>query len=129
MRRTSLAIMSAVLIFASAAAHGETQRTPRFTLAEESIIARNDMLSALLAVDPVGVRKIVDAIVASKQRSSSPKRKRGRTVDKPPSGDGAVVIDPARNPDLIVFQRASPEAAYDLFQLLKQVAGGSSGGR
>jgi hypothetical protein len=128
MRRACLAIASAVLILASAAAHGETQRAPRFTLAEEAIIARNDMLSALLAVDPVGVRKIVDAIVASKQRSSG-KPKRGRTVDKPPSGDGAVVIDPASNPDLIVFQRASPEAAYDLFQLLKQVTGGQSGGK
>jgi hypothetical protein len=128
MRRACLAIVSAVLIFASAAAHGETQRAPRFTLAEESIIARNDLLSALLAVDPVGVRKIVDALVASKQRPST-KNKRGRTVDKPPSGDGALVIDPARNPDLIVFQRASPEAAYDLFQLLKQVAGSSSGGK
>jgi hypothetical protein len=126
MRRACLSIATAVLMFASAAAHGETQRAPRFTLAEESIIARNDMLSALLAVDPMGVRKIVDALVASKQRPSS-KQKRGRTVDKPPSGDGVVVIDPARNPDLIVFQRASPEAAYDLFQLLKQVAGGQTG--
>jgi hypothetical protein len=128
MRRACLAIVSAVLICASAA-HGETQRAPRFTLAEESIIARNDMLSALLAVDPVGVRKIVDAIVASKQRPSSAKPKRGRAVEKPGSGDDAVVIDPARNPDLIVFQRASPEAAYDLFQLLKQVTGGQTGGK
>jgi len=126
MRRACVSIVTAVLIFASAAAHGETQRAPRFTLAEESIIARNDMLSALLAVDPVGVRKIVDAIVASK-RPSSAKPKRGRTVETPQSGDGVVVIDPARNPDLIVFQRASPEAAYDLFQLLKQVAGGQTG--
>jgi hypothetical protein len=127
MRRACLSIVSAALIFASAGAHGETQRAPRFTLAEESIIARNDMLSALLAVDPVGVRKIVDAIVASKQRPSSAKPKRGRTVEKPQSGDDAIVIDPARNPDLIVFQRASPEAAFDLFQLLKQVAGGQTG--
>ena len=129
MRRACLSIATAIFMFASAAAHGETQRAPRFTLAEESIIARNDMLSALLAVDPVGVRKIVDALVASKQRPSSAKHKRGRTVDKPPSGDGVVVIDPARNPDLIVFQRASPEAAYDLFQLLKQVTGGQTGGK
>ena len=129
MRRTCIVILSAAFILVSATAQGATQSAPRFTLAEEAIIARNELLSALLAVDPLGVRKIVDAIIAAKQRPSATARKRGRTVEKPPSGDGVAVIDPARNPDLVIFQRASPEAAYDLFQLLKLVAGSQSGGK
>jgi hypothetical protein len=95
------------------------QDAPRFTLAEETLIARNEALLALLPIDPHGVRKIVDAVVAAKEKpptASAPARDRQRDVN-------AVVIDPARNPDLEVFQRASPEAAYDLFQLLKRVGG------
>jgi hypothetical protein len=118
-----------VLLLVGAAAHGAVQGAPRFTLSEEAIIARNDLLSALLAVNPWGVRKIVDAIVAAKQRPSATARKRGRTVEKPASGDEVVIIDQARNPDLVIFQRTSPEAAFDLFQLLKQVAGSPSGGK
>ena len=70
------------------------------------------------------MRKIVDALNAAQARSApgeaAPRRDRQRDV-------GAVEIDPQRNPDLAYFQRASPEAAYDLFQLLKRVAGGKSG--
>ena len=74
-------------------------------------------LLALLPVDPQGVRKIVDAVVAAKGKPpTAPAPPRQRDVT-------AVVIDPVRNPDLEVFQRASPEAAYDLFQLLKKVGG------
>ena len=100
--------------------HGATawsQDAPRFTLEEETLIARNEALLELLPLDPQGVRKIVDAVVAAKGKPpAAPVPQRQRDVT-------AVVIDPVRNPDLEVFQRASPEAAYDLFQLLKRVGG------
>lgn len=116
LRTAVLAIVTSVFV------HGATawsQGAPRFTLAEETIIARNEALVALLPIDPWGVRRIVDALVAAKQSpptAPAPPRERQRDVN-------AVVIDPVRNPDLEVFQRASPEAAYDLFQLLKRVGG------
>ena len=119
MRRACLTILSAVLVMA-ATVHGGTQGAPRFTLAEEVVIARNDALNELLKVDPWSVRKIIDAMAAAKQRPSPP-RERQRDVGE--RRDGAVEIDPGRNPDLEIFQRASPEAAYDLFQLLKRVGG------
>jgi hypothetical protein len=99
------------------------QGGPRFSATEQIIIARNDALNQLLVVDPWAVRTIVDALVAGKHQApptASPTRKRQRDA-------GSVWIDPQRNPDLEVFQRASPEAAYDLFQLLKRAASGQPG--
>ena len=128
MRRTLHSAIVAAALVLSGAALGQPssneQGSPRFTLAEEIIIARNDALNELLAVDPWSVRKIMDAMLASKQGAPTkePAAKAERRRDA-----GAVVIDPQRNPDLEVFQRASPEAAYDLFQLLKRVASGQSG--
>jgi hypothetical protein len=100
---------------------------PRFTFAEEVIIARNDALVALLPVDPWGVRGILDALALAKQEPDAPKSapRLGKNRDirgggSPP--DGVVPPDAASNPDLnLLFQRSSPEAAYDLFQILKRV--------
>jgi hypothetical protein len=118
MRRAYLTLLSAALVMA-ATVQGAAQGAPRFTLAEEVIITRNDALNELLKIDPWSVRKIIDAMAAAKQ---TPPRERQRDVGE--RRDGAVEIDPGRNPDLEIFQRASPEAAYDLFQLLKRVGGG-----
>jgi hypothetical protein len=123
MRRVRCAILSAALAIAGTTVHGAAQETPRFTLAEERIIARNEALSALLASDPWGVRRIVDAMAAAKQPRGKVKGRK-RDMAEPRSGDGTVPFDPLRNPDLVIFQRASPEAAYDLFQLLKRVGNG-----
>lgn len=126
LRIVQSAILAAALVL-SAAAWGQPNNNmhgaPRFTLAEESIIARNDALAEMLAIDPAGVRKIVAAILVAKQQTakqSVPTRDRRRDA-------GAVHIDPLRNPDLDVLQRASPEAAHDLFQLIKRAAGGQTG--
>ena len=119
MRRLYLTVLSAALVFATTLP-GAAQGAPRFTLAEEVIISRNDALSELLKVDPSGVRKIIDAMAVAKQQPSPP---RERQRDAGERREDAVHIDPARNPDLDIFQRASPEAAYDLFQLLKRVGG------
>jgi hypothetical protein len=119
MRRACLTILSLVLA-SGAAIDGATQGAPRFTLAEEVVIARNDALSELHKIDPWSVRRIIDAMAAAKLQ---PPRERQRDMTE--RRDGAVEIDPGRNPDLDIFQRASPEAAYDLFQLLKRVRGQS----
>jgi hypothetical protein len=113
--------LSAMLAIAGAATQGAAQSAPRFTLEEEIIIARNDALNELFKTDAWSVRKIMDAMAAAKQRPSAWERQ--RDVGDPRTGDGTVQIDPLRNPDLEIFQRSSPEAAYDLFQLLKRVGG------
>jgi hypothetical protein len=100
---------------------------PRFTFAEEVIIARNDALVALLPVDPWGVRRILDALTSAKEQPDAPKPapragKHRDILGGESLPDGVVPPDAASNPDLILlFQRSSPEAAYDLFQILKRV--------
>ena len=89
---------------------------PQFTFADEVVIARNEALKTLLPVDPLGVRKLLDAIAHAKQQPP-PTTHRDVLEDR----SGRPRLDPLQNPDLnILFQRASPEAAYDLFQILKQ---------
>jgi hypothetical protein len=127
-RTTSFAILTVILLLSSAAAGSRPNKAaPQFTLAEEVIIARNDALSALLRIDPSGVRTVLDAIAAARRLAPSDKSAKGdgKTRDvfgDPRLRDGKFRIDPQQNPDLkILFQRASPEAAYDLFQILKRV--------
>lgn len=130
--RVAAAILCAGLMTLAEAAPA-AGASARFTLSEEVIIARNDALTALLPLDPDGVRKILDALEAARR---APGQERPGTPGMPgPSRDvlgGAVGetirIDPARNPDLNqLLQRASPEAAYDLFQILKRVGSGKAG--
>lgn len=124
-REARLSILVSLLVLSGVAwgqSGGGERGVPRFTLAEQIIIERNDALAALLPIDPSGVRKILDALAVAKERPpvmAAPPRWTRRDA-------GAVVVDPLRNPDLEVFQRASPEAAYDLFQILKRVGGGQS---
>ncbi|MGH6768876.1 MAG: hypothetical protein ACRECO_07635 [Xanthobacteraceae bacterium] len=124
--KACLAVISAVALLCGVAeAEPEPAKAPpRFTMAEEVIIARNDVLSALLRIDPRGVRTVLDAIAAAKKLPAD-KSGPGNTRDvfgDPKLRDGDFRVDPNKNPDLkILFQRASPEAAYDLFQILKRV--------
>ena len=124
MSRTLLGLMM-VLLFLGGRGMAESANPsggpPKFTLAEEIIIARNDALGELAKVDPWSVRKILDAITAARQKQpEAPAAERPRDVTGAPPRAPGVIIDSARNPDLEYFQRASPEAAYDLFQLLKR---------
>ena len=127
LRRTCFAIISAVALISSAADAQPNKSPPRFTLAEEVVIARNDVLNALQSIDPWGVRMVLDALAAAKQLppDETPGLGDGNTRDvfgDPRLRDGDFRLDPAQNPDLkVLFQRASPEAAYDLFQILKRV--------
>src|SRR5262249_53351050 len=98
-----------LLSFAATAQKSELQ----FTSAEETIIARNDALVRLRSSHPEIVRKVLDALASVK-----PRKRRDLRDPDPLRAD--LPFDPARNPDLVVYQRGSPEAAHDLFQLLKQ---------
>jgi hypothetical protein len=122
-RTLILAIVAAAVLLAAPPAMASDKAPPKFSFAEEVIIARNDALNELLPLNPWGVRKILDTLAAVKQQPAGPKTPRYRDVF---GTDGApkesLRLDPLKNPDLdILFQRASPEAAYDLFQILKQV--------
>ena len=113
-----LALIASLLVpFTFSIAHGQPTKPGKFTATEETIIARNDSLIGLRRSDPAGLRRILDALARAGIRGDAPApamlRPRGSTSDAP--------FDPAKNPDLVLFHRASPEAANDLFQLLKKV--------
>jgi hypothetical protein len=130
LRRCAIAVVTAAVILSAAAAAAQPDKAaPRFSFAEQVISARNDALEALLPLDPWGVRRILDALAAAKEqpaeRKPLPGPGRHRDVfGGHPLPEGMPAPDPARNPDLsLLFQRSSPEAAYDLFQILKRVGG------
>ena len=101
--RLCAAVLCAAWLLVQAAAAGTAiAAAPPFTATEMATIQRNEMLKQVLPADPWLVRQILDDIA-----------RQGREAFAPPDG-----IDPFRNPDL----RSSPEAAYDLFQLLKKAA-------
>jgi hypothetical protein len=118
-------MMVAMMLSAATAAAQSEPAAPRFSFAEQVIISRNDALDALVAVDPQGVRKLLDALAIAKQQpaeaKSAPTPGKHRDIG-PLLPEGFVLPDRERNPDLnLLFQRSSPEAAYDLFQILKRV--------
>lgn len=120
-------IRTAILLLACAMMLQPAIAAPRpFTIAEEAIIDRNEALRSVYETDPALVRRVLNAL---KSRGQS--KDKQRDVFGPgnpgsgrhdPTQPGAE-IDPATNPDLAIFQRGSPEAAHDLFQLLKKASG------
>ncbi len=102
--RISLAIAVAALL-ASAPAVADMRAnnaTPTFTAAEQEIIDRNASLKNALATDPWVVREFLDALATAEPEASPP----------------AKAGEP--DPDLKRYERASPEAAHDLLQIIKQ---------
>lgn len=98
---------------------------PVFSTAERAIIDRNRALAIALSVDPGVVRRILDEMAQPKPR---PEKKGAQKQRSMFDRKGEPPIDLSENPDIDVYlQRASPEAAYDLFQILKRV-GAASGG-
>lgn len=93
---------------------GRSEQPPTFTAAENEIISRNELLAKMVATDPWLVRRTLDRLEAGGKGGTASAT---RTVKAPPDG-----FDPTRNPDLADSDRNSPEAAYDLFQLIKQAA-------
>jgi hypothetical protein len=95
---------------------------PTFTVEEQAIIRRNAALVALADRDPWLVRQVLDAITAAARQSKNepgPDRAGRMALEREPAPE------PARNPDLEQFGRASPEAAHDLFQLIKKASAGT----
>ncbi len=119
MSMSSKILMALVLTFVIASdpafaevRHGEAP--PAFTAAEQVIIHRNAALLALVGRDPWLVRRVLDAIETTATSRSSVMVEGRENQRREPAPD------PARNPDLDQLGRASPEAAHDLFQLIKQ---------
>jgi hypothetical protein len=129
MQRDKLSCLAfAVIVVAAWSTNAWTQgQVLRFTAADEIIIARNEVMRDLRRTHPQDLRRILDALafVAAK-RNDDPDFHR-RPARRVPQNNNAErpAFDPERNPDLEIYQRSSPEAAHDLFQLLKQVRPGS----
>jgi hypothetical protein len=79
--------------------------SPSFTSEEQIIIDRNVSLRTISKTNPWVVRRVLDA----------------REKAKPGAKSNQVPPSPGNDPDLGQVERTSPEAAHDLFQLLKQV--------
>lgn len=125
MRWIRLALVPVMLgaLLATAHAQRDLLKDLKFTVAEEEIIARNEVLKKLRRTDPDGVKDILDALTSltARQARQAPAPTQPRIVRRPKEGAPAKIpFDPERNPDLLLFYRASPEAAHDLLQLLKQ---------
>ncbi|WP_210318585.1 hypothetical protein [Aureimonas endophytica] len=91
----------------------EPRQPPSFTAAETQTIARNASLRRALAADPWLVRDILDELDrAAADDGNQPEA-------GPETGNGSEA-----DPDLGRLDRSSPEAAYDLFILMKKVGGG-----
>ena len=118
----------AIVIIAGLSMNAWAQRNVlQFTAADEIIIARNEVTRDLRRTHPRDLRRILDALAfANVKRNDDPDFHR-RPARRVPQNNNAErpAFDPERNPDLEIYQRSSPEAAHDLFQLLKQVRPGS----
>jgi hypothetical protein len=86
--------------------------SPVFSTQEQAVIRRNAALNDLLPRDPVLVRKVLDAIAFANSGGARSNDGQKRKPERPPN--------PKSNPDLENLGRASPEAAHDLFQLIKK---------
>lgn len=107
LRRELAAIVLVTLLADPAFAdlQGASSTPPAFTQDETAVIERNEALSEIARSDPQLVRKLFDTL------------KQGRPDNTLPTGpsDGE-----SANPDFGQMRRTSPEAAHDLFQLLKR---------
>jgi hypothetical protein len=90
-----------------------------FSTDDRAVIARNPMLRSVVEQEPALVRRVLDALAAieSVQPRSSLMPNDRQPIPSPGEPAGT-----SSNPDLDRLERTSPEAANDLFQLLKQAA-------
>ena len=104
----------------SASARAElvlTTDAPAFTAAERATIERNQTLRAALGREPWLVFKALREL-------RDVDRTRDVLLSRDPGADRD--FDAERDPDLDQFQRVSPEAAHDLFLLLKKAGRGGA---
>jgi hypothetical protein len=111
-RRLHLAFLLIVALPIGSAIAQAPSAAPVFSTEEQTVIRRNAALNDLLPRDPVLVRKVLDAIAFTKTGGARSNDGKSRKPERPPN--------PKSNPDLENFGRASPEAAHDLFQLIKK---------
>jgi hypothetical protein len=114
--RTILATAAAALALSTAVALAQ----PGFTDSDLVIIHRNAALSAIVDRNPALVRRVLDAIASAQADAMSRAGARSGRDARPKRYE--LTPDPARNPDLDQLDRSSPEAAHDLFQLIKQAS-------
>jgi hypothetical protein len=124
-RKTLHCLALLLVAWAWCPAVAQAQRAqPIFTATDEVIIERNEVLQDLRRVSPRDVRRILDALAfVTAKRNDDPEfhRKPARRMQRDNNPADRPAFDPEKNPDLVVYQRSSPEAAHDLFQLLKQI--------
>jgi hypothetical protein len=92
----------------------KSSRGPSFSKAELVIVDRNQTLRALIKTDPKAVRKALDLM----QRNHIGPRSAGSVRDSDLQSRDELTADP----DLDELERSNPEAARDLFLLIKRVA-------
>lgn len=130
-RILAVAMVSAL---ATAAAGASLAAPMEFTARERSLIARNETLRATAERNPALARRAMRAMAASRDGSRSmvtgtrelraEQRQGSPQAGKPPRRRNG--FDANRDPDMNQYQRSSPEAAHDLFQLLKRASDGST---
>jgi hypothetical protein len=101
---------------ASAQTREVIELRPQFSVTELTVINRNKTLKSLLPKDPRVVRHALDTI-ATMQTSHET-----RTMDQRDSSRNRPPKQREPDPDLAELERSAPEAAHDLFQLIKQAA-------
>jgi hypothetical protein len=97
---------------------GVANGRPAFSESDRTIIARNRLLATILDQDPWLVRRALDSLALA---DTQQQKDIGKLPPLPPRTPATPTDDDLRdNPDLEQMQKALPEAAHDLFQLLKQ---------
>ncbi len=114
--RTAITAFGFAVALSPAAGATDQGKRPIFSPQDRIIIERNASLKGLVNRDPWLVRRALDTIAADAQPQPVVRdMKEGQVVGEQPS-------PPSRNPDLDHLERTSPEAAHDLFQLIKKAS-------
>lgn len=95
-----------------------SQSMPTFSTADLETIARNETLRRAVEASPWLVHRIL------RRLENPPTAPRSGTPDDAPPTTRDT--DLSRDPDLDSLQRSSPEAAHDLFLLIKQAGKGGT---
>jgi hypothetical protein len=117
LRRLSLGATLAVFALTSATGRADTASHPNepvFSAADLTTIARNQTLKDAVGRSPWSVYQALRIIEAQ--------RPNDRVLTSPKDGSAPGHFDPSRDPDLGKLQRIAPEAAHDLFLLIKKAS-------
>jgi hypothetical protein len=90
--------------------------TPVFSQEEVALINSNETLLKASQSDPWLVRRLLDVVERTDRAGAGAKPSDDSERPSPPPSD----VDQQPDPDTDEMERTSPEAAHDLFQLLKQ---------